>query len=206
MKVTVNGRQVDLDWLETSNLEELLVKLAQEGIPEDHLIGSVVVDGEPFSESYPGQSKEIDLKTVREIDVTTVSSVQFASAAAKDSGVFIDRLIRGTNKTAELFRMADEAEANTHFVTLIDAIREFVRFIDEMKNILQWNFHVSLYQGEPVQKEWDRLVGLIDELTEVHEERDWILIADLLEYELAPSFTKWGEIIAIKGSEGQSGN
>ena len=198
MRVTVNGEPVGVENTDLNNLEELLLMLQKQSVPENHLIGTIKVNGEMFSETYPGQSKEVGLTTVGSVDVTTVSSEQLASAITKDSGVFIDRLVQGTNKTAELFRIADESEANAHFVNLVEAMRDFIQIIGRLQKILQWDFKEIVYEGEPVQAEWDRLVGLIDELTEVHEQRDWILMADLLEYELAPCFTKWGEIFNKK--------
>ena len=204
MRVTVNGEPVGIEITNLNNLEELLLMLQKQGVPENHLIGTIKVDGEMFTESYPGQSKEIGLTAIGNVEVITVSSEQLASAITKDSAVFIDRLVQGTNKTAELFRIADESEANTHFVNLVEAMRDFIQVIGRLQSILRWDFKEIVYEGEPVQAEWDRLIGLIDELTEVHEQRDWILIADLLEYELAPCFAKWGEIFNKKLTAKQS--
>lgn len=198
MNITVNGTPVTDQWQSATNLEEILVDLSRNVVPQDHLVGTVKLNGEEFSESYAGQARDIEIVNVNDLDVTTVPLKKLAFVAMKDSTIFLERIITSVKKTAELFRLYDEAEANGHYANLIESLRALYQFIDMTQKTINWDFNASMYNGQPVQKEWERLISLVDELREVQEEGDWILLADVLEYELATALSNWKKILKEK--------
>jgi hypothetical protein len=50
-------------------------------------------------------------------------------------------------------------------------------------------------KGMDIETYYTRLIKLIDEMLDVQEDEDWILLADLIEYELAPIMNKWKEFL-----------
>ena len=199
MEISVNGNQLNQDYINTEkSLEDVLCTLSEQAVPDDHIIGDVTVDGTLFSERYPGESRYITAASIRRLEINTVSVEQLAMAALKDGSVFIDRIIDSINHAAELFRMHDEYEAQSYYCKLIDALRAFFNFIAATKKAIKWDFHAAHYNNAPVQKEWDSLVTVIDQLQSVQEEGDLILIADILEYELLPAMKRWSEIFKNK--------
>jgi hypothetical protein len=58
-----------------------------------------------------------------------------------------------------------------------------------------------MHNGEPVQAYWKRMQSIVDELKQIQEEGDWILLADMLEYELVPLLDNWKHICRAKASE-----
>jgi hypothetical protein len=197
MNITVNGNQV-ADTCGTANLEEVLVKLSRTAVPVNHMVSSVTVNGRHFTELYPGQSREISSTAIHDLSIGTVSLERFAAASMQDGALFLERIAAYALKTAELFRIYDETEANQHYAQLLDSLRSMFHFIDGLQKTLQWDFTRTQYQNEPVQKEWIRLTELIDELMKIQEEGDWILLADLIEYEMAPLLETWAKIFREK--------
>jgi predicted house-cleaning noncanonical NTP pyrophosphatase (MazG superfamily) len=53
---------------------------------------------------------------------------------------------------------------------------------------------VSLRRGQ-TSKYLHSLQGLLDEMLEISEDEDYILLADLMEYELLPMVREWQEIL-----------
>ena len=43
----------------------------------------------------------------------------------------------------------------------------------------------------------EQLSGLFTEMTEVLSNEDWILLADLLEYEFLPAVNRWKKVVAL---------
>ncbi len=198
MIITVNGRSVSNNFEHISNLEGVLVELSEGTLPEDHLVGSVIVNGKEYSELYPGQSQEVFTDTINELEISTVSLDEFSEAALKDCQVFIEKLIQSVCKTAELFRMSDETEANEYFAQVLDTIRALVNFIETLRTTLHWDFKTISFKESTVQDEWNRLVEIIDQIHDIQREGDWILMADILEYEVTEILKSWKEIIAEK--------
>lgn len=191
MNITINGSHVSRSMGHVTNLEEVLMDLSDHTIPPDHLVGSVTVNGNAFSEIFPGQAKEISLMHINDLEITTVPLDQFAKAAIKDSVKFIADIIVSVSEAAELFRMFDETEANEKMSLIIDPLRALVSFISSTRNDLKWDFDNEYVDGQPISEQWDKMNSVIDELKSTQEEGDWVLYADLLEYELIPVLNSW---------------
>lgn len=193
MQIMVNGRVVDYMGGE-ANLEDLLVKLSKTSLPKDHLISSVNVNGKLYTELYPGQSREIPISKISDLQLTTVSLREFAEASVKDAPSIINRIAEHCRATAESFRLYDEVEANQKYADLLEALRMLVHFIDNVRNVLNWNFTSMNYQGDPVSVRWDRFMQLVNELKTAQEDGDWLMLADLIEYEIIPLLEDWSGI------------
>jgi len=200
MNITINGSLVNKSLEHVSNLEEILLNLSDTSIPPDHLVGSVIVNGSEFSEIFPGQAKEISTFNINDLKIKTVPLEKFAVAALKDSVIFINDIITSVTKTAELFRIFDETEANEKMSQIIDPLRALVTFINSTRIDLKWDFENEQIAGHPIIEDWQKLHSVIDELKCTQEEGDWILYADLLEYELIPVLNSWVTIFNQKSS------
>jgi cell fate (sporulation/competence/biofilm development) regulator YmcA (YheA/YmcA/DUF963 family) len=198
MNITINGSLVNKSIEHINNLEEILINLSDTSIPPNHLVGSVMINGNEFSEVFPGQAKEIAAVNINDLDIETVSLEKFAEAAIKDSAFFVKNIIMAVNKTAELFRIYDETEANEKMAQIIDPLRALVVFINSTRIDLKWDFENDQIDGHPIVKDWEKLHSVIDELKLTQEEGDWILYADLLEYELVPVLNVWVNIFEEK--------
>ncbi|MBM3328377.1 MAG: hypothetical protein FJY67_02755 [Calditrichaeota bacterium] len=99
---------------------------------------------------------------------------------------FSGRLITELGQTAELLRSGNEERAATLYARAIDGMT-LLRHTAEMtfrhlKPVGPVNGNGSHHHL------FDRLPGLLDELIAVQEGADWVLLADLIEYELIPLF------------------
>ncbi len=198
MNITINGSLVNKSLEHISNLEEILLNLSDTSIPPDHLVGIVMVNGSEFSEIFPGQAKEISTFNINDLEIKTVPLEKFAEAALKDSVIFVKDIIAAVNKTAELFRIYDETEANGKMAQIIDPLRALIVFINSTRIDLKWDFEIEQIDGHPIVEDWEKLHSVIDELKITQEEGDWIIYADLLEYELVPALNVWVNIFEEK--------
>ena len=198
MHITVNGNPIDQPFDKAANLEEVLVELVSTTVPRDHLVGSVRLNGTEFSEKYEGQAREVSRGHINDLEVATVPLTTYASAALRDCTVFIDRICLSVKDTAERFRMNDEHEANDHYSRVLESLRALYQFIDVARRTLAWDFESSLHEGRPIQEEWHTIEKLVDDLKQSQEEGDWILLADVMEYELVPALERWKNIFGEK--------
>ncbi len=196
MNITVNGTPVMESYDHALNLEEIIVHLSKNAVPENHLVGSVRVNGNDFSELYPGQAKDVGRDRIQDLALQTVSFELLSQAAMKDCPVLIDRIMASANKTADMFRMHDESEAFEHFGNLIESLRSLFLFIDAARKTMDIDGRANAGSGTSADEAWERLRGIIDEMKNIQEEGDLILLADLLEYELVPALQTWSSIFS----------
>ena len=87
-------------------------------------------------------------------------------------------------KSAELFRV-NPVEASKLLVNCLDNLTNLFKLIEEIKFGL--NLHADFEQSGEIHQivvKWDELLGLFKELYAAMEGKDWITLADLIEYEL----------------------
>ncbi len=57
--IIIDGRQVDFKLSSFDNLQEVIVKVMEDGLLEERVVTDVLVDNEQFSEIYPHQAFQI---------------------------------------------------------------------------------------------------------------------------------------------------
>jgi len=190
MIIEIDGKKLDgFDLKNYSNLEEVIYEIMENHVPGNRLITEVKVNDITFSERWPGEAKVIPLDKIYKLEFLTKPLEFIADKFLEDLPNKLDEIVTGLKEAAELYRVADEQEANLNFVKVINALRDFINFIAQLKrvNIIEWD-KLNL------EEDYQKLINLMDEMLDVQEDEDWILLADLIEYELAPLMESWKDI------------
>ncbi len=96
----------------------------------------------------------------------------------------------GCRSVADLFRRGDDAEALELYQDLLDVTRDFLGMIGVLRDEFgQWDRQV-------LNDNLEEITALFSEMIEVSENEDWVLLADLIEYEFLASVEKWKQVIA----------
>lgn len=204
MNITINGTQVAEPVIQALNLEEVLLGLTKTVLPRDHMVGAVRVNGNEFSEIYPRQARDVSVSRISELEIETVPFSRYTAAAVQDCVVFLERIHDWAIQTAELFRMYDESQAHEQFAQLIESLRDLFRFIDACRSSGDLDFSQLAAHGKSPAQEWDAMTGVLDECMKCQEEGDLVLLADLIEYELAPALQSWQNIFRGAATARQS--
>lgn len=189
--IVIDGTKTDLDIRSFENLEQVFDKVMEDGHLDDRIVTDVKVNNEPFSEIYPNQSEDIETSEIDSLEIVSASAVEMASAITLELYKVVNIMVSGGKQVAELFRQADDAEALELYQDLLDVIRDFLGMVGNLRD------HFSIKQHDDFEKVVEDFSGLFTEMTEVLENEDWILLADLLEYEFLPSVEKWKNVISI---------
>ena len=195
MKIYIDSAPLDIEHDKFSNLEDLIYEVMSTYTAGDKLIVEVKVNDKTFSERWPGEAKIIPLDKIIKLEFITASLEKIASTMLDDIPAQVESITKGLLEAAELYRVADEQEANLNFIKIVTSLRDFVNFVTQLKNtnIIPWE--KLEIKGMDIDTYYDRLIKLIDEMLDVQEDEDWILLADLIEYELAPIMNKWKEFL-----------
>lgn len=194
MQISINEQPLDLNLQHCRNLEEVLVEVADHWIPEGEQVFQVKVNGGVFSERYPRESRYIDLDTITRLEINTVSDRELAGAILQKAANQAEILIQALEKGATLFRLADENEANFYFAQVLDSLRWLFQIGQLGGQVL--NIDLAHHpEGSRIEDFLTRLEGLLTEMTQVHQDGDFILLADLMEYELLPAVNEWQTIL-----------
>ena len=188
--IVIDGQKYEMNTGDFTNLEEVFAKVMEEGRLHDRVVTDVWVNEEPFSEIYPNQSEDIDLSDVRSVEIRTLPVNEMAVEITRELYKVVNIMSDGGNRVAVLFRQADDAEALETYQDLLDVTRNFLRMVGLLRD------EYSLKDNEVYRSATEELSTLFTEMSEVLENEDWILLADLLEYEYLPAVEKWKKVIA----------
>ncbi|WP_319778662.1 hypothetical protein [Maridesulfovibrio sp.] len=188
--IVIDGTKTDLDIRNFENLEQVFDKVLESGHLTDRIVTDVMVNDEPFSEIYPNQSEDIETSEIDRLEIISASAIEMASAITLELYKVVHIMSGGGKQVAELFRQADDAEALELYQDLLDVVRDFLSMVGNLRD------QFSLKHSDEFEKVVEDFSGLFTEMTEVLENEDWILLADLLEYEFLPSVERWKNVIS----------
>lgn len=189
--ISVDGRETGIDISKFQNLEEILTSIMNAGALDGRVVTDVLVNNEPFSEIYPHQAEDIEAAEIESVEVKSVPRVEMAFAITNELDKVVRLMDKGARRVAELFRQADDAEALEVYQDLLEVTRDFLNMIGILRE------DARPKEDEAFNKSSEEISSLFSEMTEVLENEDWILLADLLEYEFIPAITRWKTVVAV---------
>ncbi len=193
--IIIDGHQSEMQIANFKNLEEILVSILQDNALQDRIITDVLVNEEVFTEIYPHQAEDIGSDFIERLEVRSVSTGKMALDISKEMSTVTEIMVQGSTQIARLFRQADDTEGLELLQDLLDVTRDFMGMIEALRT------NCALESSEAITENSAKLSSLLTEMSEVLENEDWILFADLLEYEFLPTCENWKQILPVLQEE-----
>ena len=187
--IIVDGRNSGKEISNFANLEEILVDVMEGEGMESRVVTDVLVNNELFSEIYPHQAEDISTASINSVEVRSIEASEMALAIAGEMEKVARMMEKAAHEVARLFREASNAEAFELLQDLVEVIRDFLN----MQTLLRTQYLKESAQSN-LGLQGGKFVELVSEMNDVMEAEDWILLADLLEYEFAPLCVAWRDV------------
>jgi hypothetical protein len=188
--IVIDGRESSLSLADYANLEEVLASLIEEEGLSQRIVTDVLVDDESFSELYPHQAEDMETRDIQRLELRTVSLDQMAADVVGELPKIVEIMAVGSRQVAGLLRQAELAEALDVLQDVIQVSRDMLNTIHTLRN------QYSVGASEELDKLSGTLGDLLEEMSEVMGNEDWMLMADILEYEYLPACEGWRKVIA----------
>jgi hypothetical protein len=188
MKISINGAETQDPSFQGETLGEVLNAILKSR--QDSYIRRIWLDGQEVS-----STTQDTLRT----SATSVGLLTLELAHLKDllannlvnAKEYLEKLIPGFQQAADLFRMGNEQEANKYYLQILDGIDWFSQVVLTIVNAQENEAEGPSFEGR--QK---KLTDLMAQMLEANQNQDWVLLADLLEYEMVPFYTDWQEVLS----------
>ena len=187
--IIIDGRQSAMELGTFANLEEVLVKVMEEEVVSDHIVTDVLVNQEAFTEIYPHHAEDIEIDEIQSVEVRTMSMNAMAGEVSQELFTVIKIMQNGSKGVARFLRQGDIAEGLEVLQDLLDVTRHFLTTI----SVLHQRF--PLPEAGAFESSSATLDKLLAEMCDVMGEQDWLLLADLLEYEFMPACEEWEQVV-----------
>lgn len=194
MEVLIDGRPYTGE-LAGATLQDVLVDLMSKATEDDRAMRELLVNGRPYVEKEMGRATEIPRERLERLEVETIPARELALVFLGDAHNYLDSIRQATAKVAELFRVSDEQEANEHYLATLESLHLFLQVLQSSRMTLDLDFSRVDNQGVSAEERLERLLALIKDMLTAQEEEDWVLLADILQYDLTPELDAWQVIM-----------
>lgn len=187
--IIIDGRETNMHIGNFANLEEILVEAHIECTKDRRIVTDVLVNNELFSEIYPHQAEDIEREEISKVEILSMPLGEMALNITDELFKVTRIMSDGSKQVARLFRQGDDQEALELFQDLLDVTRDFM----SMVGVLRTEF-ITVSDPEFTTLV-ERVSELLGEMSEVLAGEDWILLADLLEFDFNPVCEAWNASI-----------
>ena len=192
MKLLINGKEETVSCM-GKTLGDLILHIEKEGMAQGNVVRSIQIDGKESSpdSSVARKTPLSEIETL-EIEISTLSDI--VNKNIENADAYLIRLIPGIEKSVELFRVGNEQEANKFFINIIDGIDWLSQVLD-MILAAKAISPDTVFDGKSIQERRASLVDFTQQMVDANKNQDWVLLADLLEYEILPYYQEWSNLL-----------
>lgn len=197
----VDGQTHDIKSYDGVALDNIIGMLSSEAAKNGRFIASLKVNGEELETGFE-TGADMVLADISSLEVTTVSSEQLVLEALAEGGSYLVELRNFLIQTTDAYRTGNETKGRELFIELIQGLEWFVKIASTAELQLKVDFAGTICSGQTLSEAVDSLNQILLEIIVAQEQRDWVLLTDLLEYELAPQLELWREIFSLLCKKG----
>ena len=193
MKVSINRVAQEESDFEGETVSAILDAMVQQ-TPGSY-IRRIWLDDQEF----PSNDREALQKKPSDIDSLEVELANLKDLVATNLANALDylkKLIPGFEQAADLFRAGNEQEANKYYLQILDGIDWFSQVISIIMNPDEGKLELLDADDENLQVRQEKLTDLMNQMLEANQNQDWVLLADILEYEMVPFYKDWEKILS----------
>jgi hypothetical protein len=203
MQINLNHRAEEIPTEGLQYFGELMDRLVRRAEKEGSSVLKVKLNGEDITGKDRKHLDTLPLGEIQNVEVQTGDPRVLARSSLYSVADFLERLLGELQTTAELFRLSNDERSNQSFMRCLDGIQVFMHSLESCRRLLGLSFELMFVptgqEGHEftVAENRRRLFETLDSMIEAQGNQDWILLADLLEYELIPVLEDWRHIIPI---------
>ena len=193
MKVSINGVAQEESDFEGETVSAILDAMVQQ-TPGSY-IRRIWLDDQEF----PSDDREALQKKPSDIDSLEVELANLKDLVATNLANALDylkKLIPGCEQAADLFRAGNEQEANKYYLQILDGIEWFSQVVSVIMSPDEGETELPDTDDESLEVRQKKLTDLMSQMLEANQNQDWVLLADILEYEMVPFYKDWEKILS----------
>lgn len=194
MEIILDGKAI-ADELTGENLMDMLQDLAEKRLGDDLAIRELLINGSPYEEAVHGAPEEISRQAIQRLEIETIGTRDLALGFLQNFPPTLATLAEAIEKVAELFRIGDEQTANEEYLQFLEALEILLETLQQSSDALGLDMERIHADGVSAQHRLERLAGLTTEMLAAQEQDDWVLLADLLQYDLKPEMNAWAKLM-----------
>jgi hypothetical protein len=210
MQISLNHCNAEIATDGIQYFGELMERVSRQALKTGEQVLRVKLNGEDLTGKDRSHLKQMPIAEIQQIEIQTGNPKILARSSLYSVADFLEKLLKELQHTAEYFRLGDSEKSNRSFVRCLDGLQVFMHTLEQCRRLLGISFELMYVPSNSesyeitVAENRRKLFEVLDGMIEAQTNQDWILLADLLEYELIPVLEDWRQIIPIILGETQT--
>ncbi|MGE5342143.1 MAG: hypothetical protein ACM3SY_11770 [Candidatus Omnitrophota bacterium] len=200
MNIYINETKIDYKPLFPLSWGSFFQKLLQNSqyIPSNHGIVKIQVDGLDSLNVMMDHSDQLVPEYTREIRIATKDSVSITRDGLGRVIALIESIKSEIAMAADLYREGNIKEASSKVTRIMEAFKPMINFINSVGISFAMNFdHLMFNATTSVKEKIESFLKTFQDLLAAQEKRDFVELADYLEYQLIDDMADWNTIANV---------
>ena len=143
---------------------QLLDQIQKNTVLPGTFMSTVILDGTSIDlqieKSKAQEFRAVLVNDIKKLEIEIVSVQEIVNKNLENAEQYLEKLIPGIEKAAELFQMEDETEANQFFLNIIDGIDWLSQVLDGVVTALSVDIENTKIKGKTIQERQTQLIDL----------------------------------------------
>lgn len=202
MDIYVNDKKIAYQPMFPLTWGNFLKKLLQDEsyIQKDHGIVRFVIDDVDSIDVMVEQQDRLVPNTIRKVELYTKDSLAITRDGFAKVSTLIENIKAEIVSSADLYREGNIQNASGKIVKIMEAIKPMVNFVNSVGMSFSLNFDEIFFNFNTNTSLRAKIESFLTTLTEVihaQEKKDYVEMADFLEYQLIEDMNDWDKVIGI---------
>ncbi|HEB72855.1 MAG TPA: hypothetical protein ENI77_09570 [Nitrospirae bacterium] len=200
--IKLNDKIIEIDCSEMSNLSGIAEKVAESFFAPKEVVTELYVNDTLVKEGSVASIGGTPISEIRTVSFNTVKNpAEKVVDLLKRMSEYLEGFSAGVGEVADQFRVGSPEDANRILVQAIEGIGAFIELLSSVRLVTGSELSDLSYENKSLGEREEMLLDITKKMQTSQKEKDWVTVADLLEYELGPLMTEWKEMIPLLESE-----
>lgn len=195
MQILINGQEREFDLPAATPFKEIMREVNRIIQKPGQSVTRINLNGEDITGADWGGYDMMPAKEISNLEIQTSNMDLLALETLDSLDDFLSKLIAELGKAVNQFRIGEDMKGVEIFGLLLDGIQ----VVNHLTPMIQRNLGEAVcdltYDGQPIADQFSKMEVIIKDMLAAQEDQDWILLADLIEYEFVPHFEDRQQIL-----------
>ena len=166
-------------------------------IPEGKVIKSIAINGTQYDDLMldADKSKAFKLGDADEIKITTMNQLELLNGSLNAAITFLNEFKAGIVKTTDEIRWGNSVTGFKDFSAYLSGLTMFIQIMEKISQFLKVDYNNLVYDGKSLQTYFNDLEKILSSVLSTQVEQDYVLLADIVEFELKPNIEMFENIL-----------
>ncbi len=202
MEIYINDKIINYSPEEGLTWEDFFNTLLENYVNKNHGIVKVIADDNDISNFITDKKTEKIDQSIKVIKLYTKDPISITKDGLNKAFELIDKLKIEIRNAADLYRNGKIQDASSKLVSILNAIKPITNFINSVGMSFSLNYSEIMYENNlSLLDRIKSILSSLEELLSIQLKKDYVEIADYLEYQLLEDIEDWRKIIRIISKE-----